>query len=565
MSRDQSIQTLFNALSVCDNNVSKLDNTYYIKHPTEDLIIVTYNKITNKSNMINCCRGLVLSASDPTNVISRGFDRFFPKFGNPKEILSIKRATIKEDGSLMFLFKFNNKWHLSTMHDFADNKFQSSGFTYENLFLQIINQPLNSFAENLINQFDEKDNILTFCFEMCSVYNRVIRKYDVPTLYLISAFGGNDGSNEYSINSNIQLPANVNHISEMVVPYKATYLEILEIVKRISQNDISFEGLVLEVDNGDIVERVKVKNPYYLIQHRLKYRSWITCTPDIIIPLILSNKINDVLHNLFEAISTDHIAQHNITKRVEYYENKISKIYSTVKVVVTQLISMNISSKKEYRETAENLFPNIYNDWKSLLFAVYNSPENVLEDDCSLLKMLFVTYAKSSAISLQTDPFIDQSHANHCCKLTTSSVPKNLEDFENDGLSYDNAHCYCGSKMNIVRLKTDLVRYKTCHCGKQYGHLIYHSGTLLGVCSDPSCLCTHEVNQQTKKLLGIPSCMFCKSLRLHIHEIIKSSKLSRQECYKRISDIMETTPDNTHMALFGINACIKILINFHNA
>lgn len=177
---------------------------YVCPHTTKNISILNYGKVRNwgEANALDACRGLILESTPPYNVLSRGFDRFLPqtvsqhsKANDTNDVLKIARATVKEDGSLLFMFKYEGHWMLSTMHNFADGilPFDSQERTYAELFHEIIEQPLDVFAETLLAQFESDDWVLTFCFEMCSIYSRVIRLYPTPKLYLISAFGGENG------------------------------------------------------------------------------------------------------------------------------------------------------------------------------------------------------------------------------------------------------------------------------------------------------------------------------------------------------------------------------------
>jgi hypothetical protein len=156
--RSESIAILYNVLH--DNDFSGMKEkfdlySYPHPNPKENVTILNYGKINNprQITVTDACRGLVVESTPPYKLVSRGFDRFIPN--NTSSIISnIKRATVKEDGSLIFVWKHNGKWFLSTMHNFADGKLPFADFTYGELFIQIIAQPLDTFANELLNQFD---------------------------------------------------------------------------------------------------------------------------------------------------------------------------------------------------------------------------------------------------------------------------------------------------------------------------------------------------------------------------------------------------------------------------
>jgi len=550
----------FIELLECDSleQLTKSHDLYIKHHDFLPISIINYGKIFDikKTKNIDACRGLIIDVNTH-KIISRGFDRFIPKYQNPKNKINVKRATIKEDGSLIFMFKYENKWHLSTMHDFADNILPfNSKMTYSDLFLQIINQPLDTFAESIINQFSEsKDEIITFCFEMCSEYNRVIRDYIKPCLYLISAFGGTNGSKEFSINSRIILPLNVQHIKELdfLENSNLTFEQLQQKVIEMTKEDITFEGFVLQTDSG---ERVKVKNPLYLTQHKLKYRSWSKCTPDLIIPLILNNTCDKVISNVKMCLNGEPIFCEEVDKRIDKYKEILNADYDSLKFLIEN--ALLIKSISEFIAQIESLNKTYFNMYKSLIIKVFNTK--------IFTKEMYYDFVRNNIVKLYSgkDYFTDE-HSNKSCDFNYSATECQdiIDKFHNEGISTDNTKCYCGENMKVVRLGYDLTRYKICHCGKKYGYTIYKSGTYLQVCSNNKCLCTHEVNQLTKIPLGYPANIYCKSLRLIIHELIFNSSVSKEECYKQISLITGKTKEDTHMAKFGISDCIKVLQKFN--
>ena len=155
------------------------------------------------------------------------------------------------------------------------------------------------------------------------------------------------------------------------------------------------------------------------------------------------------------------------------------------------------------------------------------------------------------------DIWICQTHNPLKCKF-------NGETQLDDGMSLTQHFCYCKNPLIISRLKYDLTRYKLCHCGIPYGYTIYNSGIFLGVCSDPLCLCTHEVNQQTQKPFGYPASIYCKSLRLIIHEFMDKTKLEKKECYNIISKITNKVEEQNHISKFGVSECTKVLEYWQN-
>lgn len=601
--REGSINNFLN-LENCHDVCNNSDYSLHIKyHSSLPLKIITYKNIKKwkETSPIDACRGLILN-SVTNQVVSRGFDRFIPKHIDSNMTIEVKRATVKEDGSLIFLFKFNESWMLSTMHDFATNKLPFGNFTYEELFLQIIDQPLNMFAENLLKQFDDNKNIMTFCFEMCSTYNKIIRKYQNPCLYLISAFGGKNGNIEINIPKSIQLANNIHKVTEVDFNNVITYQELTNKVKEFSKTDYSFEGLVVEILTPDGKnQRIKVKNQYYLIQHTIVYRGWSNALPKILVPIIVDKLDENIYLNILDSLdeSDKLFSSKEILKRINYCKNIINLEYEKLKNIINQIMfsddkHMILNSKKNYVLYLSKHFLLDYKLWNSFFIDIYELIKkydtNIGTDtntDISILEIFNRHMTKQDQINKifkYNDPFINNTHpskycmltqeladlllTDNCCNQINSAHSTHLVNQINhinhiNQMSSDPNICYCGSAMKIIRLRSDFARYKVCHCGENFGYLKYLGYNYLGVCSDYNCLCTHEVNKFTLQPLGYPCSEFCKNLRLNIHEIIDSmikKGLAKSECYKLISDIIKKDLEETHMAKLGISDCVKILL-----
>lgn len=522
-------------------------NLYICEHPTQPIAILSYGQYhKNKQLMTNVCRGLILEHSEnQIKVISRGFDRFFPINLENNHTISVNRATIKEDGSLMYVFKYQNNWHLSTLHNFAQANLPNKSQTYADLFLEIINQPLNDFVNHLINQINDGDQIMTFCFEMCSIYNQVIKRYDTPTLFLLAIFGDSTGSTEYQLSADLQLPPNVQLIRTIELPQITNRSEILSQIQILSQNDITFEGVVIQTSEN---ERLKIKNPYYYIHHRLKYRGWITATPQLIIPLILNQTSDLIISNVIQAVNYDLITIRELNLRYNYYRHKIKVFHQQVNQILQSLPNQTeiMTFKRQHYQLFKLLTKincNTHRDRQKIETIINQYINNKIE-------------LIASEFTLNFDP----THPIYCYH----SLPTFMD--HNDGLAINSQMCYCGQKMELIRLNRDVLRYRVCHCRVKFGILKYASGTQLLVCSNHDCECTHEVNQLTGQALGIPASIQCKNLRLAIHDLItnriQSNSWTRQQCYQQIAEITNKSIEQAHMAQMGITDCIQVINAF---
>jgi hypothetical protein len=420
---------------------------------------------------------------------------------------------------------------------------------------------------------------------MCSPFNRIIRPYPIPTLFLIAAFGGENGNHEIPVPTSISFHScNVHLISEVIFPEALSFGEAIDRVKEICRDEFTFEGIVLQTDQG----RIKVKNPYYKAQHTLKYRGWVKGTAQLLIPLLLDQEdptmLEKIVGNVLTCVNGDPLFHAEIKKRISHYSQFIEEEWRKVKVVVDHLSEdrRQWKDRGEFVREIKNKFSTekYFDRWGNLfleLFQRYRESESTISLQDLLGRSLFARHFLSSLDKLcppgSVDPFLDASHPPRCCQLTEGNLPNLLQQIQltcadrNDGLSQSREQCYCGQEMRVKRLRRDITRYRYCHCGAAYGYLTYPSGSWLGTCSDPACLCTHEVHQKTQESMGRPASFLCKTLRLSIHELIdrRRGQLSKDQCYSIVSSIVGKSREETHMALFGVSECIEVLLRFDQA
>lgn len=566
--RGDTVQTLRSLLDIHSlDELNKSHNLYYKTHSNFDIAILHYGKSahTNKTSNFDSCRGLVVELTPPFKIVSRGFDRFTPKQEDLKTTLNVKKVTVKEDGSMMMMFKYDDKWMLSTMYDFADGPLAFSEKTYAELFMQIINQPLDDFANNLVDQFPNSNDIMTICFEMCSLENRVIKPYETPTLFLTSVYGSTDGNTEFDIPSGIVLCPNVNVVDQVEFPQTLTvaeaYARVNEIAKS-SQSNLMFEGVVVQTIDG---KRIKIKNSYYYTHHYLKYKGWTKCSPEIMVPLIIKDLDEQIITNVIESCPHDReLVGRELRKRRDYYKHIMNLELEKIKLAVSTVMTNsenNSMQVKNYAEALKQCDTNLFTLWSGLFFALFKNKFDYNE---------YPKYFESNIKRVfdKSDPFLSTTHCKHCCEFTNdyaTTIANNINQLDPlNGRSTDPYMCHCGSPMKLTELRTELHRYMSCHCGENYGYLTYGCWTNIMLCTDPLCTCTHEVNTHTQKPLGLPASDLCKSLRLEIHEIMNSSGLSKDVCYDIIQKLIGRSKDETHMAKFNIDDCLKVLISLQS-
>lgn len=297
---------------------------------------INYDQIEAKENdpLAQECRGLILSAGDHrsflseaievngklsydhicpgrTRIISYPFSRFFNYGQGAAANVNWSDPNVKImeklDGTLMIIYfcPISNVWHAATRAvPEADLLMDNQKYTFRTLFEVAVEKTLNLSFNDFTSKLDKE---LTYMFELTSAYNRVVVEYKGPSITLLGAR-----------NINTLQEIDTNDI-DLIVPRARTYTltnidEILEYVS--SQNPSEHEGVV--VCDGKF-NRVKIKNPAYVIAHRLK--DTISASPRNLLECILTGKDDDIIPMLPEEIVNDvKVAKEKLQKLMHKYD-----------------------------------------------------------------------------------------------------------------------------------------------------------------------------------------------------------------------------------------------------
>ena len=238
-----------------EDGLKSLEDNFAIKatkNDTDGRVILNYNMIESpKTNeIVRECRGLVLDKDNGWKLVAKAFTRFFNHCEG--EHLDFDWSNIsashKEDGSLIIYYFYNGEWRVNTKGSFGHGEVNDSGLTWKQLF-SVATEPYSYEMSSLNKSY-------TYVFELCSIYNKVVRYYPEPTIFLLAIF---DGENEVEINNQtIDLPTPItfklNSIDEAI-----SYIKAEEIKEK------TYEGLVLK---DRFEHRIKVKSESYLLLHR---------------------------------------------------------------------------------------------------------------------------------------------------------------------------------------------------------------------------------------------------------------------------------------------------------
>lgn len=330
-----------------------LTNEFAIKvnyHPKYPLAILNYCQIDSpKLNPITmCCRGLVLDTSDYSVVAS-----CMPRFFNLGEALEITdkfnwngpiNSTVKEDGSLMTLFwnKYANEWKVKTRGSWADMPIGENIPRWDELFWSLLP---NGYLDKCLKHS-------TYIFELCSMYNQVVRQYPESRLFLLTAINLNT-LKEWSVWS-LDTEAGMYGLSRPAKIDVTNVEAVKAYIKQLEETDGTAEGLVLQDQNG---LRIKVKSATYLAYSRLGGNGNINLTKNLV-PIVMSGEIDEVaaifplIRNKAEELHQQINLMFNkleiLWRKVRYIDNQKEYALFITKINPTPFSSILFTLKKKY-------------------------------------------------------------------------------------------------------------------------------------------------------------------------------------------------------------------------
>ena len=269
-----------------------------VRHNTLPLVILNYNQIDSPKThpIVRECRGLTLDKRD-WSIVAKSMDRFFnwgevveemPDFDFSDFIIQSK-----EDGSLILIYHYDGEWRVNTRGSFAQDNMQFQEFTWTHGILKALH------CEKMSDLYQYFDTRLTYIGEFCSSWNKIVRTYKEPVVYLLTAF---EGERELSWDElDERALANDRAGSIMDTPTRIEFSNIDEIqnfIKQEEENDPTFEGVVIRDRAG---RRWKIKSATYLGLHRLRGEGDNIWNPKHLIPFILAGE-EDELFTYFEEI-----------------------------------------------------------------------------------------------------------------------------------------------------------------------------------------------------------------------------------------------------------------------
>jgi hypothetical protein len=267
------------------------------KHASLPIQILNYSPSTPKKDpLARKCRSLVVD--NEYNLISRSFYRFFNWGEFPEEHETFDwsdfRVYSKEDGSLVNFFYLDG-WHMTTKSTFGEGLMPYADIAWREHIMDVLG------VGNFNNLSKFLDPRVSYACELVGPYNKVIRDYQQPSLYLLATFSG---ENEIEVD---EIPPVFSTPSE----YKLSSIDDMKLwILENSKTDPSFEGFVAKDKNN---QRFKLKSKTYYEMHSLKDNGAIYKDKNLL-PHVLSNNREELLLYLPELAD----AYDKLKSRVDY-------------------------------------------------------------------------------------------------------------------------------------------------------------------------------------------------------------------------------------------------------
>lgn len=238
------------------------------------------------------CRGLILR-DETWDVIAKPFNRFF-NYGEGQEAENFdwNRFEVFEklDGTFISLSYFHEagEWIVATRGTFGNHVVGSTAKTWRDLFCEVSGLDLDNGKSGLTRD-------VTYCFELWTPWNRIIRDYTSPRAWLLGAFDDDleELSSEWCSLELLLMESAVKHRILMAPRYPELKSkdDIDRFLKDREADDPTYEGVVLRDVHG---RRLKVKTQTYLALHAF-FGNGNLYLPKRLVPLWHSQDYDEVL------------------------------------------------------------------------------------------------------------------------------------------------------------------------------------------------------------------------------------------------------------------------------
>ena len=285
------------------------------------------------------CRSLCINTDDMT-LVARSFSRFFNwgEMADEMPLFNWSKASALEkvDGSLITLYYWNG-WRVNTRGSFANmGMFNEWAARYHKMPLTWTWEQgiLKALGLDSLSDLDKYlDRSLAYACEFCSLWNKVVREYEQPCIYSLSAFCGEE-----------EVGPQASKLFRQVKEFQLYSAEdVTEYVN--SQPEATWEGCVVKDDEN---RRWKIKNRRYLSLHKMKGANGDALyNPSTLLPFILEGEGDELLATYPEI--TDCFTHYK--ERVDTAYNELEALWDKYKDVESQKeFALSIQGKSKFTD-----------------------------------------------------------------------------------------------------------------------------------------------------------------------------------------------------------------------
>lgn len=295
------------------------------------LVILNYSQIDSPKTdpIVRECRGLVLNTED-WSLVARAFPRFF-NWGECADEMPLFNwsncvALEKVDGSLLLFYHFGGEWRVNTRGSYANmgmfNTDWQANYHKKPITFTWQQGVLEALGIDSLKELDAHlDPSLTYVCEFCSTWNKVVREYIPPRVYLLANYAGE----EEVVPKDCVLFKTIGQYPLRTADEVTSYVN--------SQPEATWEGCVVK-DNGN--RRWKIKNQRYLAYHKMKGANGDALyNPSNLLPFILTGEGDELLATYPE-----------ITECFNHYKAKVDSAYGELEALWNQY--KDIPNQKEF-------------------------------------------------------------------------------------------------------------------------------------------------------------------------------------------------------------------------
>lgn len=254
----------------------------------DDLLVLNYNQIESPKThpIVMECRSLILEAGT-LKVVSRSFDRFF-NYGEALNVMPVidwKRAVAYEkvDGSLIKIYNHKGHWYISTKGTYdGDSDCMGYGVTFQELVWKSLNVKNDYEFQKLCNDGQLWPGF-TYIYELTSVENRVVRRYEGYKLHFLAVRANCSGRYVTESERGQALLIGAEQPRGVMFDSAEECLRAAKVLKNLD------EGYVIYQDGVPVA---KVKSPAYVAVHHIRGEG---LNPKRIMQLVLTNEQDEYL------------------------------------------------------------------------------------------------------------------------------------------------------------------------------------------------------------------------------------------------------------------------------